>query len=126
MEGAQGSDSCLILAAQPVQSSLLQMQQFIHIQGILLLRLLSKICSQVKVIKDFEENQSKIESLLHWVASVKKSRGVPEDKLWPVGKDGGRHGGGEVQDAPDGHWLEIVEKNLDLHYTSLKVGASIH
>ncbi|XP_039183891.1 microtubule-actin cross-linking factor 1 isoform X19 [Crotalus tigris] len=76
---------------------------------------------KVKVIKDFEENQSKIESLLHWVASVKKSRGVPEDKLWPVGKDGGRHGGGEVQDAPDGHWLEIVEKNLDLHYTSLKL-----
>ncbi|KAM3829784.1 microtubule-actin cross-linking factor 1 isoform 2-T2 [Vipera latastei] len=76
---------------------------------------------KVRVIKDFEENQSKIESLLHWVATVKRSRGLPEDKLWPMGKDGGRHGGGEVQDAPDGHWLEIVEENLDLHYTSLKV-----
>ncbi|XP_060547363.1 microtubule-actin cross-linking factor 1 isoform X6 [Pantherophis guttatus] len=76
---------------------------------------------KVRVIKDFEENQSKIESLLHWVASVKKSRGVPEGKLWPVGKDGGRHGSGRVQDAPDGHLLEMVEENLDLHYTSLKV-----
>ncbi|XP_013926629.1 PREDICTED: microtubule-actin cross-linking factor 1 isoform X2 [Thamnophis sirtalis] len=76
---------------------------------------------KVRVIKDFEENRSKIESLLHWVASVEKSRGVPEDKLWSVGKDGRRHGDGRVQDAPDGHLLEMVEENLDLHYTSLKV-----
>ncbi|KAG8142954.1 hypothetical protein E2320_000260 [Naja naja] len=76
---------------------------------------------RVRVIKDFEENQNKIESLLHWVASVKKSRGVPEGKLWPVAKDGGSHGGGRVQGAPDGHLLEMVEENLDLHYTSLKV-----
>ncbi|XP_026529527.1 microtubule-actin cross-linking factor 1 isoform X2 [Notechis scutatus] len=76
---------------------------------------------KVRVIKDFEENQNKIESLLHWVASVKKSRGVPEGKLWPVGKDGGSHGGGRVQGALDGHLLEMVEENLDLHYTSLKV-----
>ncbi|ETE68158.1 Microtubule-actin cross-linking factor 1, partial [Ophiophagus hannah] len=49
------------------------------------------------------------------------SRGVPEGKSCPVGKDGGSHGGGRVQGAPDGHLLEMVEENLDLHYTSLKV-----
>uniref|UniRef100_A0A670ZXC2 Microtubule actin crosslinking factor 1 n=1 Tax=Pseudonaja textilis TaxID=8673 RepID=A0A670ZXC2_PSETE len=63
---------------------------------------------KVRVIKDFEENQNKIESLLHWVASVKKSRGAPEGKLWPVGKDGGSRGGGRVQGALDDHLLEMV------------------
>ncbi|XP_058051863.1 microtubule-actin cross-linking factor 1 [Ahaetulla prasina] len=76
---------------------------------------------KVRVIKDFEENQSKIESLLRWLASVKTSTGVPEGQLWPVGKESGRHGSGRVQDAPDGHLLEMVEENLDLYYTSLKV-----
>ncbi|XP_063167779.1 microtubule-actin cross-linking factor 1-like [Candoia aspera] len=70
---------------------------------------------KIRAIKDFEENQSKIESLLHWVASVKRPGGDPG------GKVGGRHGDGRVQGAPEGHLLEIVEENLDLHYRSLKV-----
>ncbi|KAM6427631.1 microtubule-actin cross-linking factor 1 isoform 6-T6 [Liasis olivaceus] len=76
---------------------------------------------KVRTIKDFEENQNKIESLLHWLASVKRPEGVPEGKVWPVGRVGGRHGDGRVQDAPDSRLLETVEENLDLHYTNLKV-----
>ncbi|XP_025024482.1 microtubule-actin cross-linking factor 1 isoform X8 [Python bivittatus] len=76
---------------------------------------------KVRTIKDFEENQNKIESLLRWLASVKRPEGVPEGKVWPVGRVGGRHGDGRVQDAPDSRLLETVEENLDLHYTNLKV-----
>ncbi|XP_070621008.1 microtubule-actin cross-linking factor 1 isoform X2 [Erythrolamprus reginae] len=70
---------------------------------------------KVRAIKDFEENQRKVESLLQWVASVKKTRGATEGKLWSVENIGGR-----AQDVPDSHSLERVEENLDLHYTSLK------
>ncbi|XP_053123970.1 microtubule-actin cross-linking factor 1 isoform X18 [Hemicordylus capensis] len=73
---------------------------------------------KVKAAKDLEENQSKIDSLLHWVASLEQTPG----KLHPVGQAAGGHREGRVRDALDGPLMETdrVEEDLDLHYEGLK------
>ncbi|XP_062995874.1 microtubule-actin cross-linking factor 1 isoform X2 [Elgaria multicarinata webbii] len=70
---------------------------------------------KVRAVKDFEENRNKIESLLHWVASLKQHRAFAEVA--------GGHGDGRVQDNLDGQWMEVnrVEEKLSLHYNNLKV-----
>ncbi|XP_042296316.1 microtubule-actin cross-linking factor 1 isoform X3 [Sceloporus undulatus] len=77
---------------------------------------------KVRAIKDFEENQSKIESLLHWVSSLGQSRELPKGMVRPMGHEARGEGNARYQDAPDG-WLvdaDRVEENLDLHYQNLK------
>nr|XP_028594930.1 microtubule-actin cross-linking factor 1 isoform X28 [Podarcis muralis] len=73
---------------------------------------------KIRAVKDFEENKSKIESLLHWVASLEQPKELTEAEHHRVGLVTGR-----VQDNPDGGFKEAdrVEEDLTLHYESLKV-----
>ncbi|XP_053255026.1 microtubule-actin cross-linking factor 1 isoform X20 [Podarcis raffonei] len=73
---------------------------------------------KIRAVKDFEENKSKIDSLLHWVASLEQPKELTEAEHHPVGLVTGR-----VQDNPDGGFKEAdrVEEDLTLHYESLKV-----
>ncbi|XP_077788005.1 microtubule-actin cross-linking factor 1 isoform X19 [Podarcis muralis] len=73
---------------------------------------------KIRAVKDFEENKSKIEFLLHWVASLEQPKELTEAEHHRVGLVTGR-----VQDNPDGGFKEAdrVEEDLTLHYESLKV-----
>nr|XP_034975642.1 microtubule-actin cross-linking factor 1 isoform X16 [Zootoca vivipara] len=73
---------------------------------------------KIRAVKDFEENKSKIESLLHWVASLEQPKELTEAEHHRVGLVTGG-----VQDTPDGGFKEVdrVEENLTLHCESLKV-----
>ncbi|XP_033013485.1 microtubule-actin cross-linking factor 1 isoform X18 [Lacerta agilis] len=73
---------------------------------------------KIRAVKDFEENKSKIESLLHWVASLEQPKELTEAEHHRVGLVSGA-----VQDNPDGGFKEVdrVEEDLTLHYESLKV-----
>ncbi|XP_060640068.2 microtubule-actin cross-linking factor 1 isoform X13 [Anolis sagrei] len=72
---------------------------------------------KVKAVKDFEENHSKIESLLHWMSSLEKSRETPKSRSLLLSQEAGDQG-----DSPDGQLTEAdgVEEGLDLHFQSLK------
>ncbi|XP_061453828.1 microtubule-actin cross-linking factor 1 isoform X18 [Rhineura floridana] len=78
---------------------------------------------KVRAVKDFEENRNKIESLLHWVASLEQPRKLAEGKLHVAGLGTGGYGEGSIQDTPDGQFTEVgrAEEDLTLHYESLKL-----
>ncbi|XP_072836449.2 microtubule-actin cross-linking factor 1 isoform X14 [Pogona vitticeps] len=72
---------------------------------------------KVRAVKDFEENQNRIESLLQRVASLEQPREPTAATLRPLGQ-----GVGRGQDSPDGRLEEgdRAEEDLDSHYQSLK------
>uniref|UniRef100_A0ABM5ETF4 Microtubule-actin cross-linking factor 1 isoform X3 n=1 Tax=Pogona vitticeps TaxID=103695 RepID=A0ABM5ETF4_9SAUR len=72
---------------------------------------------KVRAVKDFEENQNRIESLLQRVASLEQPREPTAATLRPLGQ-----GGARGQDSPDGRLEEgdRAEEDLDSHYQSLK------
>ncbi|XP_060114432.1 microtubule-actin cross-linking factor 1 isoform X17 [Heteronotia binoei] len=76
-----------------------------------------------RAAKDLEENQSKIDSLLHWMASLDQPRMITEHKLHSVGQANGGHREERVPDVLDGQWMKAgrAEEGLSLHYENLKV-----
>uniref|UniRef100_A0A670JPS3 Microtubule actin crosslinking factor 1 n=1 Tax=Podarcis muralis TaxID=64176 RepID=A0A670JPS3_PODMU len=62
---------------------------------------------KIRAVKDFEENKSKIESLLHWVASLEQPKELTEAEHHRVGLVTGR-----VQDNPDGGFKEVRHQEL--------------
>ncbi|XP_066494280.1 microtubule-actin cross-linking factor 1 isoform X1 [Tiliqua scincoides] len=74
---------------------------------------------KVRTAKDLEDNQAKINSLLHWVASLEQPR---EQKLQPVAQTSRDHPDERIQDTLDGRLAaDRVEENLDTYYEALKV-----
>uniref|UniRef100_A0A670JE80 Microtubule actin crosslinking factor 1 n=1 Tax=Podarcis muralis TaxID=64176 RepID=A0A670JE80_PODMU len=71
---------------------------------------------KVQAVKDFEENKSKIESLLHWVASLEQPKELTEAEHHRVGLVTGR-----VQDNPDGGFKEADRVEEDLTFVDLDV-----
>ncbi|XP_077193444.1 microtubule-actin cross-linking factor 1 isoform X5 [Paroedura picta] len=76
-----------------------------------------------RAAKDLEENQSKIDSLLHWMASLEQPRTLTERKLHPVGQTNGGPREGRVPDVLNGQWMKAgnAEEDLGVHYENLKV-----
>ncbi|KAL8220346.1 UNVERIFIED_CONTAM: hypothetical protein K2H54_044031, partial [Gekko kuhli] len=76
-----------------------------------------------RAAKDLEENQSKIDSLLHWMASLEQPRTLTEHKLHSVRQANGGHREERVPDVLDGQWMKAgrAEEDLSLHYENLKV-----
>ncbi|XP_062818933.1 microtubule-actin cross-linking factor 1 isoform X5 [Anolis carolinensis] len=77
---------------------------------------------KVKAVKDFEENHNKIESLLHWMSSLEKSRESTKSRSLSLSQKAGDQKDGRTPDTPDGRPVEAdrVEEGLDLHFQSLK------
>nr|XP_056702719.1 microtubule-actin cross-linking factor 1 [Euleptes europaea] len=76
-----------------------------------------------RAAKDLEENQSKIDSLLHWMASLEQPRTLTGNKLHSVNQANGGHREERVPDVLDGQWMKAggAEEDLGLHYENLKV-----
>ncbi|XP_054854823.1 microtubule-actin cross-linking factor 1 isoform X6 [Eublepharis macularius] len=76
-----------------------------------------------RAAKDLEENQSKIDSLLHWMASLEQPQTLREHKLHSVGQANGGHREERFPDVLDGQWMKAgrAEEDLSEHYESLKV-----
>ncbi|XP_044275369.1 microtubule-actin cross-linking factor 1 isoform X15 [Varanus komodoensis] len=74
---------------------------------------------KVRAVKEFEENQRKVESLLQWVAYLEHRKDVA-GQLYPVEQVAGDGG---VQDTLDGQLMAMdrAEEDLSLFYDSLKV-----
>ncbi|NWX56812.1 MACF1 factor, partial [Promerops cafer] len=105
------ADFCL----PPPCSSLLNMQELGH-------SYLEHLCFQVKAAKELEENSSKIDSLLNWMASLEEKGGLPEYRPHPASQETGTQAGQSPGDVPDGHAVgaESAAESLDEQYEGLK------
>uniref|UniRef100_H9G7F6 Microtubule actin crosslinking factor 1 n=1 Tax=Anolis carolinensis TaxID=28377 RepID=H9G7F6_ANOCA len=61
---------------------------------------------KVKAVKDFEENHNKIESLLHWMSSLEKSRESTKSRSLSLSQKAGDQKDGRTPDTPDGRPVE--------------------
>lgn len=84
---------------------------------------LESLCFQMKAAKELEENSSKIDSLLNWVASLEQKGGLLEYRPHPIEQAPGSRAGTGSQDIPDGHIVgaDSAAENLDEQYQRLKV-----
>ncbi|NXA69735.1 MACF1 factor, partial [Mohoua ochrocephala] len=105
------ADFCL----PPPCSSLLNVQKLGH-------SCLGPLCFQVKAAKELEENSSKIDSLLNWVAALEQKGGLPEYRPHPVSQGTGTPAGKSTGDVPDGHAVgaDSAAESLDEQYERLK------
>ncbi|XP_061870326.1 microtubule-actin cross-linking factor 1 isoform X9 [Colius striatus] len=74
---------------------------------------------KVKAAEELEENSSKIDSLLNWVASLEQDRGLLEYRTHPIEQVPGAPGTGDV---PDSHTVgaDAAAESLAEQYESLK------
>ncbi|NWW21666.1 MACF1 factor, partial [Falcunculus frontatus] len=97
------------------KGSLLNMQKLGH-------SYLEPLCFQVKAAKELEENSSKIDSLLNWVASLEQKGALPEYRPHPVSQGTRTRAGESTGDVPDGHTVgaDSAAESLDEQYERLK------
>ncbi|NXQ99807.1 MACF1 factor, partial [Sagittarius serpentarius] len=83
---------------------------------------LEPLCFQVKAAKELEENSSKIDSLLNWVASLEQKGGLLEYRPHPIEQAPGPRAGTGTPDIPDGHAVGAgsAAESLDEQFERLK------
>ncbi|XP_071655127.1 microtubule-actin cross-linking factor 1 isoform X4 [Patagioenas fasciata] len=77
---------------------------------------------KVKAAKELEENSSKIDSLLNWVASLEQKGELLEYRPHPIEQAPGTRAGTGAQDVPDGHVMGAASaaESLEEQYERLK------
>ncbi|NXK54180.1 MACF1 factor, partial [Chauna torquata] len=99
----------------PPCSSLLNINKMDH-------SYLEPLCFQVKAAKELEENSSKIDSLLSWVASLEQKGELLAYRPHPIEQAPRVRAGKDARDVPDGHGVgaDSTAENLDEQYERLK------
>ncbi|NXE28098.1 MACF1 factor, partial [Ardeotis kori] len=80
------------------------------------------LCFQVKAAKELEENSSRIDSLLNWVASLEEKEGLLEYRPHPIEQAPEARAGTGARDVPDSHvaGADSAAESLDEQYERLK------